>query len=214
MVAPLLIAGQWRAADDCTGSFRAIDPSSGQAIGIAFPRSGAADVEQALAAASAAALLLAAVEPTRIAAFLEGYAAALEADVEALVALAHAETGLPAATRLRGNELPRTCNQLRLAARAASPGRSRAARFRRASRSPRRARSPARRRRAAPRTSPCARRMARAAPRRAPSRSRSTFRLPSPWARRADRADRTPCLAAPSALLTARCSPPAAGRRP
>lgn len=119
MVAPLLIAGQWRAADNCTGSFRAIDPSSGQAIGVEFPRSGAADVEQALAAASAAAPLLAAVEPSRIAAFLEGYAAALEADVEALVALAHAETGLPAATRLRGNELPRTCNQLRLAAQAA-----------------------------------------------------------------------------------------------
>ena len=119
MVAPLLIAGLWRAAADRPEGFRAIDPSSGQAIGSEFPRSGAADVEQALAAASAAAPVLAATEPARIAAFLEGYASALEADADALVALAHAETGLPAATRLRGNELPRTCNQLRQAAAAA-----------------------------------------------------------------------------------------------
>lgn len=119
MFAPLLIAGQWRAADDCTGSFRAIDPSSGQAIGGEFPRSGATDVEQALASASAAAPVLAGLEPARIASFLDAYADALEADADALVALAHAETGLPAATRLRGNELPRTCNQLRLAAQAA-----------------------------------------------------------------------------------------------
>jgi ribonuclease D len=52
-VAPLLIAGHWQAAQDSTGSFRAFDPASGDAIGPAFPRSGAADVEQALAAASA-----------------------------------------------------------------------------------------------------------------------------------------------------------------
>lgn len=118
-VAPLLIAGHWRPAAEGTDSFRAVDPSTAQAIGDAFPRSGAAEVEQALAAASAAAPMLAALAPERIAAFLEGYADALEADAEALVALAHAETGLPAATRLRGNELPRTCNQLRQAASAA-----------------------------------------------------------------------------------------------
>jgi NADP-dependent aldehyde dehydrogenase len=43
-------------------------------------------------------------------------AAALEARAEALVALAHAETALPAEPRLRSVELPRTINQLRLAA--------------------------------------------------------------------------------------------------
>jgi alpha-ketoglutaric semialdehyde dehydrogenase len=118
-LAPVLIAGRWQNARDCTGSFRAFDPASGQAIGPAFPRSGAADVEQALAAANAAAPLLAATDPERIAAFLDAYADALEADADTLVQLAHAETGLPAAPRLRGHELPRTCSQLRQAAAAA-----------------------------------------------------------------------------------------------
>lgn len=117
-VAPLLIAGHWQAAQDSTGSFRAFDPASGDAIGPAFPRSGAADVEQALAAASAAAPQLATAAPERIAAFLDAYATALEVDADTLVQLAHAETGLPATPRLRGNELPRTCNQLRQAANA------------------------------------------------------------------------------------------------
>ena len=116
-VAPLLIAGHWQAAQDSTGSFRAFDPASGDAIGPAFPRSGAADVEQALAA-SAAAPQLATAAPERIAAFLDAYATALEVDADTLVQLAHAETGLPATPRLRGNELPRTCNQLRQAANA------------------------------------------------------------------------------------------------
>ncbi|WP_022974452.1 aldehyde dehydrogenase family protein, partial [Xanthomonas maliensis] len=52
----------------------------------------------------------------RIAAFLEAYADALDADADNLVALAHAETALPSPTRLRGNELPRTSGQLRQAA--------------------------------------------------------------------------------------------------
>ena len=47
-VAPLLIAGHWRPAAEGTDSFRAVDPSTAQAIGDAFPRSGAAEVEQAL----------------------------------------------------------------------------------------------------------------------------------------------------------------------
>ena len=102
-VAPLLIAGHWQAAQDSTGSFRAFDPASGDAIGPAFPRSGAADVEQALAAASAAAPQLATADPERIAAFLDASATALEADADTLVQLAHAETGLPATPRLRGN---------------------------------------------------------------------------------------------------------------
>ncbi len=122
-LAPVFIGGRWRSAGDCTGSFHAFDPASGQAIGPAFPRSGAADVEQALAAASAAAPVLAATDPERIAAFLDAYAAALEADADRLVQLAQAETGLPAVPRLRGNELPRTCDQLRQAA-AAARGRS------------------------------------------------------------------------------------------
>lgn len=118
-VAPLLVAGYWRAARESVETFRAVDPTTGRAIGPEFPRNGAADLEEAIAAAAEAAPILAAAEPERIAAFLEAYAAALEADADALVELAHAETALPAPTRLRGNELPRTCNQLRQAARAA-----------------------------------------------------------------------------------------------
>jgi NADP-dependent aldehyde dehydrogenase len=118
-VAPLLVAGHWRAVRESAGTFRATDPTTGEAIGPVFPRNGVADLEEAIAAAADAAPPLAATEPARIAAFLEAYADALETDADALVALAHAETALPAPTRLRGNELPRTCNQLRQAARAA-----------------------------------------------------------------------------------------------
>lgn len=115
---PLLIAGAWREAQELTGSYRACDPSTGERIGPAYPLCGASDVEAALAAASAAAEELAASAPARIAGFLEAYADAIDADTATLVALAHAETALPAETRLAKVELPRTTRQLRLAAEA------------------------------------------------------------------------------------------------
>ena len=115
MLARVLIDGQWRDAA-ASGRFRALDPASGEACAEEFPISSAADLEAALAAASAAAPRLAATAPEAIADFLERYAAGIEAEAETLSALASRETGLPAATRLAGNELPRTCNQLRLAA--------------------------------------------------------------------------------------------------
>ncbi len=118
-VAPLLVAGRWRPARESAGLFRAVDPATGRAIGPEFPRNGAADLEETIAAAADAAPALAATGPERIAAFLEGYADAIEADAGELADLAQSETALPAPTRLRGNELPRTCNQLRQAARAA-----------------------------------------------------------------------------------------------
>lgn len=115
---PLLIAGQWLRAQESLGVFRARDPATGEEVGPSFPICGATDVEAALTAAVAVADELAAAEPERIAAFLDAYADAIDADADALVALAHAETALPAPTRLRGNELPRTSGQLRLAAEA------------------------------------------------------------------------------------------------
>ncbi|MFT3791982.1 MAG: aldehyde dehydrogenase family protein [Rudaea sp.] len=115
---PVLIAGKWRASRDAQSGFRAFDPATGEEIGPAFPISGAIDVEAALAAASAAASELAAMEPARIAAFLDAYAAAIETDAQALVELAHAETALPREPRLAKVELPRTTNQLRQAAQA------------------------------------------------------------------------------------------------
>ena len=115
---PVLIGGRWCASLDAQGSFRAEDPVRAEAIGPAFPISGDADIEAAMRAAGDAADALSAVTPARIADFLERYAAAIEADADQLVALAHAETALPAEPRLRTVELPRTSNQLRLAAKA------------------------------------------------------------------------------------------------
>ncbi|WP_242112353.1 aldehyde dehydrogenase family protein [Luteimonas aquatica] len=117
-VSPLLLGGRWQSSLEMVGSFRATDPETGNAVGSAFPISGAADVEAALTAAGAVAAELAATSPERIAAFLEAYADAIDADADTLAALAHIETALPAPTRLRGNELPRTSNQLRQAAQA------------------------------------------------------------------------------------------------
>lgn len=117
-VQPLLIDGQWRAAIDLVDAFRAENPATGEAIGPSYPVCGAADVEAALSAASRAAPLLAATPPERIAAFLNAYAAGIEADAELLVELAHAETALPKQPRLAQVELPRTTYQLRQAAKA------------------------------------------------------------------------------------------------
>lgn len=118
VIQPILLAGRWQPSLEPAGTFRAADPTTGEAIGPAFPVSGAADIEAAVAAASAVAAELAATPPARIAAFLDAYADALDADADTLVALAHAETALAAPTRLRGNELPRTSGQLRQAAQA------------------------------------------------------------------------------------------------
>lgn len=115
---PLLIDGAWRAASAPAGSFRAVDPTTGQAIGADYPICGAADVDAALQAALAVADELAATPPAHIAAFLEAYADGIEADADALVDIAHLETALPQHPRLAAVELPRTTNQLRQAAKA------------------------------------------------------------------------------------------------
>lgn len=115
MTAKVLINGQWRQASSHS-SFRAFDPETGEAIGDVFPISDRTDLEAALTAASQVASELAALPAEAIAAFLDNYAAGIEAASESLVAVASRETGLPAPTRLAGNELPRTCGQLRMAA--------------------------------------------------------------------------------------------------
>ncbi|MBD8897406.1 aldehyde dehydrogenase (NADP(+)) [Rhodanobacter sp. DHG33] len=115
---PQLLAGAWQAPREPAGHYRAENPATGEAIGPAFPLCGAADVEAALAAATEAATALADTPPARIADFLDAYAQAIDNDAETLVALAHAETALPAETRLAKVELPRTTRQLRLAAQA------------------------------------------------------------------------------------------------
>jgi NADP-dependent aldehyde dehydrogenase len=114
----VLIGGRWCASLDARDSFRAEDPSRAEAIGPEFPVSGAADIEAAMRAAIDVADALSATSPARIADFLERYAAAIDADGDCLVALAHSETALPVEPRLRSVELPRTSHQLRLAAQA------------------------------------------------------------------------------------------------
>ncbi len=118
---PILVAGAWRQAT--TGrTYRAIDPSTGQDRGAAWPVSRWGDVESALDAATGAARELARLPPEAIAAFLARYADRLERRAVELVAAAHAETGLAVQPRLAEVEMPRTLDQLRQAAAAAREG--------------------------------------------------------------------------------------------
>ncbi|HBJ33719.1 MAG TPA: ketoglutarate semialdehyde dehydrogenase, partial [Planctomycetaceae bacterium] len=118
---PVLIAGRWRDAA-MVDSFKATDPSQNSAIDREFPVSSWADVDEALDAAAAAATELRKTSPEKIAAFLEAYADLIQANAADLVESAHQETGLPKSPRLADVELPRTINQLRLAAAAARTG--------------------------------------------------------------------------------------------
>jgi NADP-dependent aldehyde dehydrogenase len=120
-IEPILIAGQWRASES-TVTFRAENPSTKSPLPPEYPVSSWADCEAALAAAATAAIQLRRVLPEQLAAFLDDFAARIEARKEELVELAHAETGLPKTPRLADVELPRTSGQLRTAAAAAREG--------------------------------------------------------------------------------------------
>jgi NADP-dependent aldehyde dehydrogenase len=122
-VHPVLIAGGWRPAQ-AVGTFYATNPATKEALPDVYPVSGWQDIESALASASTAAAQLRALPDAdfRLASFLENYAAAIESRATAIVAAAHAETGLAVSPRLRDVELVRTINQLRLGAAAARDG--------------------------------------------------------------------------------------------
>ncbi len=117
-VANVLIAGKWQPSLDAADSFAALNPATGETLDERYPISGMKDVEAACrAGADAAAALLALPDRTeRLAAFLDGFAARIEAQAEALVKIANLETALPVAPRLSAVELPRTTSQLRQAA--------------------------------------------------------------------------------------------------
>src|SRR5688572_30851256 len=91
---PVLIAGEW-CSEPNPGSFSATNPKTREAGSLRYPVSGRATLERALEAASVAARELAHTPPEPVARFLELCAEGLEARAEALVALAHTETGLP-----------------------------------------------------------------------------------------------------------------------
>ena len=113
--AQVLIDGKWRAAD-AEGTFHAENPAKGEPLPLAFPTSRWSDCDAALTAATKAAAELRTIDPAKIAAFLDTYAANIEASADSIVAAAAEETALPVTPRLKDVELPRTTNQLRQAA--------------------------------------------------------------------------------------------------
>jgi len=117
----VLINGQWRASQ-ASGTFHAENPATKQPLEPEYPVSSWADCDAALEAAALAALQLRATPQDQIGVFLDEYAARIETHRDDLVAIAHAETGLPKAPRLAEAELPRTANQLRQVAAAAREG--------------------------------------------------------------------------------------------
>lgn len=118
---PVLIGGDWRSAQS-SGGYSTVDPSTGETLEGLFPMSAWADCEAALEAAAGCALELEDTPPEAIARFLEAYADRIEQDAQSLGETAARETALPVKPRLVDVELPRTTNQLRLAADAARSG--------------------------------------------------------------------------------------------
>src|SRR6056297_3181958 len=118
---PVLINGQWRSAQ-ATDTFQATNPSTREPLPTSFPVSGWEDCDAALAAAAAATVELRRLPAQQIANFLRAYAKKIEAAAETLVETAFPETGLARSPRLADVELPRTVNQLKLAAAAAESG--------------------------------------------------------------------------------------------
>ncbi|MGV3484077.1 MAG: aldehyde dehydrogenase (NADP(+)) [Planctomycetaceae bacterium] len=118
---PVLIAGQWRDAA-CSSTYRATDPNRNEPIDREYPISTWEDIDAALDAATEAAIELRRTSPAKIAEFLDAFAAKIQAHSADLVETAYQETGLARQPRLADVELPRTVNQLRLAAAAARSG--------------------------------------------------------------------------------------------
>ncbi len=104
------------------GTFKATDPNINQLIDREYPISNWDDIDEVLSAAAQAAEQLRRVHRESIAKFLERFADKIEAAKAQLVDTAFEETGLAKSPRLADVELPRTTNQLRLAAAAARTG--------------------------------------------------------------------------------------------
>jgi alpha-ketoglutaric semialdehyde dehydrogenase len=117
----VLIAGRWRPSQ-ATGTFRADNPTTKEPLPDEYPISSWQECDEALNAAVAAAAELRKLPGEKIAEFLEAFATRIEARKDELVAMAHAETGLPRAPRLADVEFVRTTGQLRQGAAAAREG--------------------------------------------------------------------------------------------
>lgn len=121
MIRPVLLNGEWTPSRG-SHTFRAVNPATMEPMGDEYPVSPWSEVEHALKAASAAAAEMRGWPGDRFASFLESFAARIEARAAEFVEIAHHETALPVAPRLKDGELPRTVNQLRQAAAAAREG--------------------------------------------------------------------------------------------
>ncbi len=117
----VLLAGEW-ATSAGTSTFQAANPATREALPDAYPVSPWDEIERAIRSAHEASKTMRGWPGERFAGFLEAYADGIEARTDDLVEMAAAETALPAEPRLRNVELPRTTNQLRLAAAAARDG--------------------------------------------------------------------------------------------
>lgn len=115
---PILIDGQWVQERVGCDTFSPINPRTREVLPEVFPISDESTVAKLVVAAAAAAPALREVSSERIATFLEACATNIEAKADELVRWANLETALPTEPRLRNVELPRTTNQLRLAAKA------------------------------------------------------------------------------------------------
>lgn len=120
-VARVLLDGSWQPSAG-TRTFAACNPATGAATTGLFPISPWSECDRMIAAAERAFHELHDHPRESIATFLEDFATRIETHRDRLVAVAHEETALPQAPRLRDVELPRTTNQLRLAAEAARTG--------------------------------------------------------------------------------------------
>jgi 2,5-dioxopentanoate dehydrogenase len=116
---PILLDGKWLPSQSPASTFHAMNPTTKTPLEDEYPVSNAAEVEQIITASYQAVLEMRAVTPDQIAAFLEAFAANIEARAADLVEMAYAETAFPREPRLNSVELPRTTNQLRQAAAAA-----------------------------------------------------------------------------------------------
>lgn len=118
MLQPVLINGSWVKSSG-TATFQAVNPTTEETMPQVFPVSPWDELDHAIAAAFEVSREMRGWPGVRFAEFLEAYANEIEKRSDALVEMAHAETGLAKSPRLKDGELPRTTNQIRQAANSA-----------------------------------------------------------------------------------------------
>lgn len=122
----VLIGGKWRDSEH-NETFQAENPALKQALPEQYPISTWSDIDHALTAAAAAFQDMRQMAVEKLELFLNRFAELLDENKQAICELANSESGLPVSPRLLDVEMPRTINQLRLAAAAAVEGSWRAA---------------------------------------------------------------------------------------